>query len=307
MSSLAQKKISPEHSQLDAKSPLSLKNQGNEALNKGDYVTAGRMYTLGIDLILDGRSNEELVKPGVLHVLDNNSNHVLHALFSNRSLAMLKQKDAAAAKEDAELCTLAKPDFAKGHLRLLAALDVDGASVEERRAVVMRALLSCPDNAELRGMELRYALDTDGGVSNDVSVDGAEVIRETIKVASQEGHPQRAMACGDVGSAYACGAHGLEKDVVKAETFLKQGMELGDGASARNLGLLFLDLQRVQEAAPALKKAADLGDDEAKSILQQIAGEAEKKKEEMIKKLRKMADMGDQRAVEMIREFEQQQ
>ncbi|GMH66817.1 hypothetical protein TL16_g10543 [Triparma laevis f. inornata] len=305
MASLTQT-IKPEHSQLDAKSPLNLKSQGNDALNKGDFITAGRMYTLAIDLILDGRDNEAIVKPGVLSMLDKESGHVLHALFSNRSLAMLKQKDVAAAKEDAELCTLAKPDFAKGHLRLLAALDEDGASVEERRSVVSRALLSCPENAELKTMELRYALDTDGGVSASTDIDGAAVIRETMKVAAEQGHPQRAMACGDVGSAYACGAHGLEKDVVKAESFLKQGMELGDGASARNLGLLYLDLQRVNEAAPTLSKAAELGDEEANDILQQIAGEAEKKKEEMIKKLRMMADMGDQRAVEMIREFDQQ-
>jgi hypothetical protein len=298
--------IKPEHSQLDAKSPLNLKTQGNDALNKGDFITAGRMYTLGIDLILDGRDNEAIVKPGVLSVLDKENNHVLHALFSNRSLAMLKQKDVAAAKEDAELCTLAKPDFAKGHLRLLAALDEDGASVEERRSVVTRALLSCPENAELKTMELRYALDTDGLVSASTDIDGAVVIRETMKVAAEQGHPQRAMACGDVGSAYACGAYGLEKDVVKAESFLKQGMELGDGASARNLGLLYLDLRRVNEAAPTLSRATELGDEEAKNILQQMAGEAEKKKEEMIKKLRMMADMGDQRAVEMIREFDQQ-
>ena len=66
---------------------------------------------------------------------------LLHLLLSNRSLMLLKTGDAAAAVDDAENCCAAAPDFAKGHLRLLAALAaVDGGSLEVRLRACVRGL-----------------------------------------------------------------------------------------------------------------------------------------------------------------------
>ena len=83
--------------------------------------------------------------------LDAESSGVLHALLSNRSHVMLKQGDVSAAAEDADRCCMAAPDFPKGHLRLLAALEARGdVPVTERRGACMRGLRACPGSKELQ-------------------------------------------------------------------------------------------------------------------------------------------------------------
>ena len=80
------------------------------------------------------------IPPATLHHLDTTSAGSLHTLLSNRSLANLKQLDYPAACSDAALSIRASPSFAKGHLRLLAALDAMSAPISERRGVVQEAL-----------------------------------------------------------------------------------------------------------------------------------------------------------------------
>jgi len=119
-------------SQVDAKDSTVLKSKGNEAFNNNDYLSAGRMYTLALDVLLSSKDPSEM-SPSDLHAADVAAKGDLHVILSNRSLSMLKQSDFLAAKSDAALCTLASPDFPKGWLRLLAALDGESASLAERR------------------------------------------------------------------------------------------------------------------------------------------------------------------------------
>ena len=44
----------------------------------------------------------------------------------------------------------------------------------------------------------------------------------TRRAADDEADPRRGLACGDLGSALAVGAHGLEKDVEEAERYDKE-------------------------------------------------------------------------------------
>jgi len=186
--------IKAENSTLDARSPSSLLEQGIEALSKEDSVTAGRVFTIAIDLLLDNKDPATLIHPaGILSAIDVKSGGILHKLFSQRSIAMLKQTDYLAAKSDAELCTLTKPDYDRGHLNLLKALDSDGSSVEERRSVCSKALLSCPNCDELKSLELRYALskDENKAPTGSAEVDQLAIMGATLKIANEKDHPQR--------------------------------------------------------------------------------------------------------------------
>ena len=73
--------------------------------------------------------------------------------------------------------------------------------------------------------------------------------------------------------------------------------------SQRNLGLLLLELERPVEAAEQLRQAADQGDEAATATLQQLGGEADKKREEAMFRLKAMATQGDPRAVAMLEQL----
>jgi hypothetical protein len=74
-----------------ADSPLALKEEGTKAFNAGDIKRAGHMFTLGIDLILQGKEPKDAA---AWFSADAASAGVLHLLLSNRSLAFLKVGDA---------------------------------------------------------------------------------------------------------------------------------------------------------------------------------------------------------------------
>ena len=146
--SVQKKRIDPVHGQVAAESPTALKALGNEALNAGDSRRACHMYTLGLDLALDGRAAHTLTA-AEWFTLEASSGEV-SALLSNRSLAHLRQDDAAAAVEDAEWCVLANPGWSKGHLRLAEALAAAKAGSAARLAVLRRGARACPVSAQLR-------------------------------------------------------------------------------------------------------------------------------------------------------------
>jgi hypothetical protein len=107
--------------------------------------------------------------------LDAESSGVLHALLSNRSHVMLKQGDVSAAAEDADRCCMAAPDFPKGHLRLLAALEARGdVPVTERRGACMRGLRACPGSKELQ--KARAALDAEAGPADSRAQEAADAM-----------------------------------------------------------------------------------------------------------------------------------
>jgi TPR repeat protein len=298
-------------SQLDSSSPSALKSRGNEAFNAKDYLLAGRIYTLAIDLLLKNAnlSFEDEVMPtqAQLMAVDTSCSGDLHTLFSNRSLAMLKQSDYPAASSDAALCIQTSPSFAKGHMRLLESLDAQSAPISERRDVVRQALLCCPGNDQLMAKEMSYALMTDSSVSVPSTDNVANVIQDTLAIANDEKDPRSGIACGDIGSQYATGGSGLTKDLALAESYLTRGLAAGDAASGRYLGHVYLEQNNHTAAAEVLLKASQLGDEEATSMLKSMGEEAERKRKEAILKLQVMAERGDERARGMLEELRQEQ
>ena len=226
-------------------------------------------------------------------------------LLSNRSLTHLNMKDTAAAAVDAEHACLARPDFVKGHLRLLAALSAGDAPLEERRDACVRGLRACPRAKEL--VDIKVALDTEAGMAHGeeaaLAKDAAQLaeqLRATKLIADDEADPRRAMAAGDYGTALALGAHGVDKDLAQAQRYLKIGADGGDAAAARNLGMLLLESGQAEEATEFLRRAAELGDEDAAATLEQLRTEAEQKREQALLKLRALAANGDERAKAML-------
>ena len=307
-------RIDPAHGKVDAQSPLALKEAGNDAMRMGDFTRATHMYTLGVDMIIG--KNETPAEAADWYTLDMASNGVLHVLLSNRSLTHLKQNDAAAAAVDAEAACLARPDFVKAHLRLLAALEAGEAPLEERREACTRGLRACPRAKEL--VEMKVALDAEAGVAPGGEAALAEEaarlaaqLAATKLVADDEADPRRAMAAGDYGSALALGAYGVAKDLNEARRYLQIGSDGGDAAASRNLGMLLLEesgsasatempSSYVGEAAEHLRRAAELGDEEAAATLKQLTEEADKAREQALGKLRALAASGDERAKAML-------
>lgn len=70
------------------------------------------------------------------------------------------------------------------------------------------------------------------------------ILDATIKAANNIKDPRYLIACSDLGASYACGSYGLVKDVIQAERYLQIGSNGGDITAQRNLGLLFLELNK---------------------------------------------------------------
>ena len=297
-------KIDAQHGQVDAQNPSALKDAGNDAVRCGDWQRASHMFTLGIDMIVGPTEPKE---PGDWYGLDMRSKGVLHPLLSNRSLAQLHLKDYAAACEDADLCCMARPDFAKGHLRLLAALKANEAPLEERQQACRRGLRACPQCKEL--LDAKVALDAEGCVdpsqmaSEDEALALAAQLRATKLIADDPSDPRAPMAAGDYGSALALGAHGVAKDLSEAERYLRLGAEGGDAGSARALGMLLIQQDEPAQAAEYLRIAALAGDEDAIDALTDLKNEADSQRKEAIFKLKALADKGDERAKAKLAEL----
>lgn len=198
---------------------------------------------------------------------------------------------------------MAAPDFAKGHLRLLAALAglSPPASVADRQAACQRALRACPASPQLQQAmeELEVLAGGKAAAPEDLSV----ALATTRTCADDATDPRRFMAAGDLGSAYAVGAYGLEKDVSLAERYLSRGADGGDAASARNLGMLMLELGRPEEGAEALRRAALDGDEQAAATLAELDGEAREALAKARFQLEALASKGDSRARAMLDEL----
>ena len=324
--------ISREHAQLDA-DPHKLKEVAARAIKEGDYVRACRMYTFAIDMLVQpavGGSGLGLEPPSAQASdrladvssgignddaaardwisLERTSSGLLHVLLSNRSFAHYKKGDWSAAAEDAELCVCACPTFVKGHLRLLLAMEQAEAPAEERARVIGRALRACPGAKPL--LLARDALVKSMGASFEhaMAADGAKAVQaqmvETKRIADDASDPRHPIAAGDYGTALATGAFGVTQDNEAAEKYLRRGADLGDVASAKNLGLLLLSLHRPAEAAEYLRKAADAGDADALDTLQELGREADRKRDAAMFKLRAMAEQGDEKARALLAQLD---
>ena len=299
--------LSREHGQLDA-DPEKLKEIGAAAVKEGDYARAARMYTFAIDMLVAAGGGEEGHGRRDWVSLERESQGLLHVLLSNRSFTHYKQGDWAAAAEDAESCVSALPTFVKGHLRLLRALEEAEAPVEQRARIIGRALRACPGSKPLLLAKDALVKDLGASFEHAMARDNVEAAQQqmadTKRIADDTKDPRHAMAAGDYGSALATGAFGVRQDIAAAEIYLKRGADLGDGAAAKNLGMLLLSLHRPTEAAQYLRKAADSGDADAADTLQGLAREADQKRDAAMFKLRAMAEQGDQRAIAMLHQLD---
>eukprot|EP00747_Dinoflagellata_sp_TGD_P165227 gnl/TRDRNA2_/TRDRNA2_186234_c0_seq1.p1 gnl/TRDRNA2_/TRDRNA2_186234_c0~~gnl/TRDRNA2_/TRDRNA2_186234_c0_seq1.p1 ORF type:complete len:319 (+),score=88.78 gnl/TRDRNA2_/TRDRNA2_186234_c0_seq1:106-1062(+) len=297
-------------------SAAELRALANEAMGRGEDKRAAHLYTLAIDLLARGMKRDKDGRAAAedLFRLNKSCDGELAKLLSNRSLAHLKQGDAAGAVEDADACTKAEPTFDKGHMRLVAALESEGATLLRQLEACDVGLAVCPNSELLRSRRERLAKAVAtqraaGSGAEEHNAGHAEesaqlsAIEQTRRLADMPSDPRRAMAAADLGSALAVGAFGLKKNLQEAERYLRIGSEGGDVTAQRNLGMLLLEMDRGAEAAEELSGAADAGDEQAAEALQQLLVESRVQEMEARMKLEQMAAAGDPRAIEMLREF----
>ena len=112
-----------------------LREQGNKAMQAGEFSRALKCYTEALEVIHDS----------------GEPSTILHILFGNRSAAFLKLDNAKCALEDAQSAVTVNPNYVKGHFRLASALAHLGEKPEMREAA-RKGLSLDPTNRELREM-----------------------------------------------------------------------------------------------------------------------------------------------------------
>jgi len=287
-----------------------LQSKANEAARAGEHLKATHFYTMAIDVLARGLSKDSNGRASQddLMKLNKSSQGQLAELLSGRSNCYLRQKDLAAAIEDAETCTTADPAFEKGHLRLAVAYEAAGVPLRLQLEACLRAVDECPGSEILvaRKWRLKKALaeQRQEEIAEPGETEDAWTIEKTRCLADDASDPRRCLAAVDLGRAFAAGAHGLEKDLNQALCYLRLGCEGGDVSAQRDLGLVLLELGRPVEAADELSQAAQAGDDEAAAVLTQLGEEAKAQEAEARAKLEELAQLGDPRAMRMLQEFQ---
>lgn len=136
--------------------PEELRALGNQALQDGELVKACHMYTMAIDsLSRELKTNDGVASAADLYALNCQSGGELAKLLSNRSLAHLKQGDAAAAVEDADACVKADMTVEKGHMRLVVALEALAAPLAQQLKACEAGLAAVPQGSLLRARKQR--------------------------------------------------------------------------------------------------------------------------------------------------------
>jgi L1 cell adhesion molecule like protein len=164
-----------------------LKDAGNAAFSKGEFVAATEAYTAALGA--DGTN---------------------HVLWSNRSASYLGAGKTREALRDARVCVRVKPDFAKGYSRLGAALFAVGAYAEAVAAYV-RGLAVDPSNTQLTQGLLqaqKAATDAAAGGDSGSDTDGEDDDDVDVAAAASHLHSTHVSASGGAGSASSGGAHG---------------------------------------------------------------------------------------------------
>lgn len=285
-------------------------SSASEATKSGQQTKALHFYTMALDSVSKGirRDADGFASDADLVEFNASTKGHLAQLLSERSAVHLKLGDFTAAVEDADACTRADPESVRGHMRLAVAHEAACSPLCAQLQACERGLAICPGSELLvtRKWRLKKAVaeqpDTVEAPEADVD-DSSTRLAAARRLADDPSDPRRAMAASDLGSVLATGSHGTVRDVVQAESYLRIASEGGDVASQRNLGLLLLDLDRPEEAAPELSKAAEAGDEQASAALEQLLQEAEAQAAEARKKLEAMASSGDIRAAQMLAEM----
>lgn len=282
-----------------------------EAVSAGNDTKASHFYTMAIDVLAKGLEKDRngRARDEDLVALNKSSSGRLSELLCGRSHVYLRQGDIEAAVEDAETCTRADPSYEKGHLRLAVAYESAGASLSQQLEACERGLENCPQSEILvtRKWRLKKSIAERGDVGQSV-VDGDKPVQpwgieQTRELADNDSDPRHSMAAADLGRSFAAGAHGLKKDLDAAVRYLRKASDAGDVSAQRDLGLVLLDLAQPVEASEQLKAAAEAGDEEAASVMQQLVAEAQEKEKDLRAQLEKLAGMGDPRALSMLAEL----
>ena len=111
--------------------PEELKTRGNELVKAADYKTALALLTQAL-----GKEPAEA-----------------HLYHSNRSLCALQMSDYNLAIEDANKCIALKPDWAKGHSRLGAALFFAGRPADAAKAYAQGLAIEPTNESLLQGLQ----------------------------------------------------------------------------------------------------------------------------------------------------------
>lgn len=136
--------------------PDELRALGNQALQEGNLVKACHMYTMAIDSLSRGlKTDNGVASAADIYALNVESGGELAKLLSNRSLAHLKQGDAAAAVEDADACVKADMTVEKGHMRLVVALEALAAPLEQQLKACEAGLQAVPQGSLLHARRKR--------------------------------------------------------------------------------------------------------------------------------------------------------
>ncbi|CAK0830157.1 unnamed protein product [Prorocentrum cordatum] len=281
-----------------------------EAAKSGQQTKAAHFYTMALDSVTRGMRRDAggFAADAELMKFNASSKGHLAQLLSERSAVHLKLGDFAAAVEDADACTRADPESERGHARLAVAHEAACSSLRVQLEACERGLTACPGSKFLvtRKWRLKKAIaeQPDAGEAPAASLDDdGSRLAAARRVADDPSDARRPMAASDLGSVLAAGSHGVARDVVQAERYLRIASEGGDTAAQRNLGLLLIELNRPEEAVPELCKAAEASDEQATLVLKQLMDEAEARAAEARKKLEAMAGSGDARAARMLAEM----
>jgi len=278
----------------------------SEATKSGQQTKAAHFYTMALDSVSKGmrRDADGFASDADLMKFNASSKGHLAQLLSERSAVHLKLGDFAAAVEDADACTRADPESERGHMRLAVAYEAACSPLSVQLQACERGLDSCPGSQVLvtRKWRLKKALaeQPDAARVPEAEEDNSSRIAAARRLADDAQDPRRPMAASDLGSVLATGSHGVAKDLLQAEHYLRIASDGGDTAAQRNLGLLLIQLDRPEEAVPELSKAAEAGDEQATVVLKQILEEVEAQASEARAKLEAMARSGDARAAQML-------
>jgi len=218
-----------------------LKQQGSDAIKRGDYTEADVCYT------------QAMAK----------SPASIHTLYSNRSLARLKYGNLQGALADANQCINAAPTFIKGYHRKGAALEAlcrlkeaaqaykDGYDIRNTNAkekafmfkkfkqLSVHQKQGNKENPKIKpGSGSKY----DAWKGKNTAMAKAKDDFKKLKEQADAGDTD---ASSDVGTAYATG-YGVEKDIESAKQYWHTAAKAGNVAAQHNFGS-HMDLEDGKE------------------------------------------------------------
>lgn len=287
-----------------------LRSMAKDAQKSGDVAKAEHLFTMAVNAAARGmkRDQDGLASDADLEACQKANEGKLSQVLAERAHVYLRQGKTAAAIEDADTCVRADPRCEEGHCLLVQVYEAVGAPLQVQLEACERGLSQCLDSEYLVAAKwrLKKAINErpeKGDTSDSAETSTETAVRETQRLADDTSDPRHVTAAADWGSILATGAHGVKKDLTKAQRYLRKGADGGDIVAQRNLGLLLLEQGQPLKASEELRKAAGAGDEQAAEMLRYLAHEADVKQKEAMEKLEEMAADGNLQAKAMLEEL----